>query len=51
MYVKLNGKCLKQDKITFDHGKTVKIYIVYDVKSTVNYNEDITLENCFMMLN
>ena len=30
MYVKFRGSCLKQDKITFNHGKTVNIYIVYD---------------------
>ena len=46
MYVKFNGSCLKQDKITFNHGKIVNIYIVYDLNSTVNYNEDITLEDC-----
>ena len=30
MYEKFNESCLKQNKITFNHGKTVKIYIVYD---------------------
>ena len=44
MYVKLNGSSLKQDKTTFNHGKIVNIYIVYE--STLNYNADITLENC-----
>ena len=29
--VKLNGICLKQDKITYTHGKTVNIYIVYEI--------------------
>ena len=29
--VKLYGSCLKQDKITFTHGKTVNIYIVYEI--------------------
>ena len=28
--VKFEGFCLKQDKITFTHGKTVIIYIVYE---------------------
>ena len=46
MYVKFNGTCLKQDKITFNHGKIVNIYIVYDLQSTLNYDADITLENC-----
>ena len=27
--VKFNGSCLKQDKVTFNHGKVVNIYIVY----------------------
>ena len=42
----MNECCLKQDKITFNHGKIVKIYIVYALKSTINYNEDITLKGC-----
>ena len=45
IYVKLNRSCLKQDNITFNHGKIVNIYIVYDLNSTLNYNDDITLEN------
>ena len=46
MHVKFNGSCLKQDKTTFNHGKTVNMYIAYDLKSTLTYDEDITLENC-----
>ena len=46
MYVKFNGSCLKQDKITFNHGKIVNMYIVYDLQSTLYYDADITLENC-----
>ena len=46
MYFEFNGGFLKQDKITFNHGKTVNFYIVYDLKSTLNYNADFTLENC-----
>ena len=45
MYVKFSGSCLKQNKITFNHGKTVNIYIVYDLKSNLN-NFDPTLKNC-----
>ena len=26
-----NGSCLKQDNITYSHGKTVNIYIVYEL--------------------
>ena len=45
MYVKFNGSCLKQDKITLNHRKIVNIYTVYDLKSTLN-NFDLTLQNC-----
>ena len=31
MYVKFDGNCLKQDNITFDPGKIVNIYIVYEI--------------------
>ena len=46
MYVKFSGSCLKQDKIAFNHGKTVNIYIVYDLKFSLN-NFDPTLQNFF----
>ena len=29
MYVKCNGSCLKQDKITFHHVKIVNIYTLF----------------------
>ena len=29
--VELNGRCLKQDKITYDHEKVVNIYIVCEI--------------------
>ena len=45
MYVKFSRSGLKQDKITFNHRKTVNIYIVYDLKSNLN-NFDPTLKNC-----
>ena len=46
MYVEFNGSCLKQNKITLNHGKTINIYIAYDLKSPLNYNVNITFENC-----
>ena len=46
MYLEFNRGCLKQDKITYNHGKIVNIYTVYDMKSTLNYNADFNLENC-----
>ena len=29
--VELNGSCLKQDSVTFNHGKIVNIYTVYKI--------------------
>ena len=30
--VEFKGSCLKQNKITYTHGKVVKIYIVYEMR-------------------
>ena len=43
---KFNGDCLKQEKITFNHGKIVNIYIVYEIERSVNISSYPTLENC-----
>ena len=43
--VKFDGGCLKQDKITFNHGKIVGLYIVYTLSSNVN-SFNFALENC-----
>ena len=45
MYVIFRGSCLKQDNVTFNYGKIVNIYIVYDLESILN-TFDPTLENC-----
>ena len=44
--VKFDGDCLKQDKITFTHEKTVNIYIIYEI-SLWNHvdSSDHALEN------
>ena len=43
--VKLDGSCLKQDKTIFTHGKTVNIYIVYEVNlCDRGYDDYITSE-------
>ena len=43
---KLDGSCLKQDKITFTRGKTVNIYIVYEINlSNYVHSSDPTLGN------
>ena len=44
--VKFNGDCLKQVKITFNHGKIVNIYIVCEIGRNVNISSYPTLENC-----
>ena len=45
--VRFNGSCLKEDKITYTHGKIVKIYIVYKINKNDNTtSSDPTLENC-----
>ena len=43
---KFNGHCLKQDKTTYTHGKTINIYIVYKISKNYNTSSYPTLENC-----
>ena len=45
-----NGNYLKQDKVTFRHGTTVNIYIVYELSSNLN-DLDFALEDCLVQLN
>ena len=44
--VKFNGDCLRQEKITFNHGKIVNIYIIYEIERSVSISSYPTLENC-----
>ena len=44
--VRFSGDCLKQEKITFNHGKLVNIYIVYEIEKSVTISSYPTLENC-----
>ena len=44
--VKFSGSCLKQDKITFTHGKVVNIYIVYELGASSSNNSDPKIKNC-----
>ena len=45
--VKFSGSCLKQDKVTYTHGKILNIYIVYEINKKDNtIISDPTLENC-----
>ena len=34
--VEFNGSCFEQNKVTYNHGKIVNIYIVYEISK--NYN-------------
>ena len=40
------GSCLKQDKISFDHGKIVNIYTAYEINKNFKIDSYPTLENC-----
>ena len=40
----LNGRCFKQDQTTYDHGKTLTIYIVYEISKNINISDYPTLE-------
>ena len=44
--VEFNGSCLKQDKVTYNHGTIVNIYIVYEISKNHNISNYPTLENC-----
>ena len=44
--VKFNGSCLKQDKLTYTHGKIVNIYIVYVINKNYNMSSYPSLGNC-----
>ena len=43
--VEFNGSCLKQDSVTFNHGKVVNIYIVYEISKSINISDYPTLGN------
>ena len=45
--VRFSESCLKQNTITYNHGKSVNIYIVCEINKTDNTtSSDPTLENC-----
>ena len=43
---KFNGICLKQDKVTYNHGKIGHIYVVYEMNKNYNISSYPALENC-----
>ena len=47
--VRFAGSCLKQPKISYTHGKVVKIYIVYELSVSSSHNNDLTLKNCLFV--
>ena len=42
--LKFNGGCLKRLKLTCSHGRTVSIYIVYELGASSLLNNDVTLK-------
>ena len=44
--VEFNGSCLKQDKVTYNYGTIVNIYIVYEIDQNCSISSYPTLENC-----
>ena len=45
--VEFKGSCIKQAKISFNHGKIINIYIVYEMNKSFNISSSyLTLENC-----
>ena len=44
--VEFNVSCLKQDKVTFNHGKVVNICIVNEMNKSINISDYLTLKNC-----
>ena len=43
--VRSSGDCLKQEKVAFNLGKIVNIYIVYEIEKSVNIRSYPTLKN------
>ena len=43
--VEFNGSCLKQDKVTYNHGTIVNIYIVYEISKNSSISTYPTLEH------
>ena len=44
--VEFNGSCLKQYKVTYNHGTIVNVYIVYEISKNYSISSYPTLENC-----
>ena len=46
--VEFNGSRLKHNKVTYNHGKIVNIYISYEISKNYSINSYPTLENCLL---
>ena len=46
--VKFTRSCLKQSKISYNHGKVVNIYIVYELGASSSHINDPTLKKLFI---
>ena len=44
--VEFKGSCLKQNKISFNHGKILNICIVYEINKNFDISSYPALENC-----
>ena len=44
--IKFSGSCLKQGKVTYNHGTIVNIYIAYEISKHYDISSYPTLENC-----
>ena len=44
--VEFNGSCLKKDKVTYNHGKVVNVYIVHEISKNYSISSYPALENC-----
>ena len=46
--VKFTGSCLQQHKVSYTNGKTVNIYIVYELGASGSQGNDPTLKKLFV---
>ena len=47
--VKFTGSCLKQSKISYNHGKVVNIYIVYELGASSSHINDHTFKIFYLV--
>ena len=47
--VEFSRSCLKQDKVTYNHGAIINIYIVHEISQNYNISSYPTLENCLFV--